>query len=298
MIRNISFIIILCLLFVGCTTQPTNTPTQDLNQLSTEVAATVYAQITTESMQQATQIAETQSVQQLIETSLPSTSTPIPDTPTPVPDTPTPTDTLTPTQPPSATPTPVIGDPKLTLGTPTWRATFDKSTWYLFSDPQSSFEIEDGKLVITAKQANNFETWSLSWPDLENFYIEVTVTTGSQCSSKDRYGMIVRAPDTSHGYLFGISCDGAFRVRAWDGKAFTTLHEWETSDRIEKGPDQTNRLGVLANGEELSLYINGVLAAEIDDDTYPAGTFGLFIAANQTAGFTVEVSQVMYWNLP
>jgi hypothetical protein len=110
----------------------------------------------------------------------------------------TPTETLTLTQSPTAiaSPTLAASDPKKDLGSPDWRASFeDGSDWYLFEDDQVRLEVEDGNLKLTALKANNLESWSMSWPRLEDFYFEITTTTGEICGGKDRYGVIVRAPD-------------------------------------------------------------------------------------------------------
>ena len=151
---------------------------------------------------------------------------------------------------------------------------------------------------MTSKKANSYENWSMAWPVLTDFYLEITGTTGDSCSGKDRYGMIFRAPDPEQGYLVGISCDGNYRVRTWDGENFEELVGWQPSEHILTGKDQTNRLGVMADGSKLSVYINGHLVEEIQDDTYSKGSFGTFIAADNTPGFTVSVSEAAYWDIP
>ena len=110
--------------------------------------------------------------------------------------------------------------------------------------------------------------------------------------------MIFRAPDPEQGYLVGISCDGSYRVRTWDGENFEELVGWQPSEHILTGKDQANRLGVMADGSKLSVYINGHLVDEIQDDTYSKGKFGTFIASDNTPNFSVAVSKAAYWDLP
>jgi len=66
-------------------------------------------------------------------------------------------------------PTPVAGntptatpeaDPRTQLGSSTWGAVFDDGTetWYQFENDQAKSEVRDGKLVLTAKKANSFDT--------------------------------------------------------------------------------------------------------------------------------------------
>lgn len=201
---------------------------------------------------------------------------------------------------PSPTPTPEA-DPRVELGGADWVASFGEDTsqtWGLFDTDQTKVEMKPDELVLTAKKANSFDVWSMSYPVLEDFYLEITGTSGDMCSGKDRYGPIVRAPDNNQGYLYQISCDGMFTLRKWDGVEYTDLISWTPSQYIVPGPNQANRVGIMAEGANLSIYANGFLLGEAVDETYDRGTFGISIAAADTPGFTVTVTEVLYWELP
>ena len=201
---------------------------------------------------------------------------------------------------PSPTPTPEA-DPRVELGGADWVAAFGEDTsqtWGQFDDEQATVEMKPDELVLTANKANSFDVWSMSYPVLEDFYLEITGTSGDMCGGKDRYGPIVRAPDNNQGYLYQISCDGMFTLRKWDGVAYTDLISWTPSPHIVPGPNQTHRVGIMAEGTNLSVYINGFLLGEAEDETYEVGTFGISIAATDTPGFSVTVTEVLYWELP
>lgn len=286
MIKKIALIVLLALGLTGCGGPVVVTP--DASQVAEIVAATLTAIAT------ATGVPPTQmEAPSATPLALPS-DTPT-DTPTVLP-TDTPTGTLTPTPVPTATLPPE--DPRNQLGSPTWEAVFkDDSSWYTFEDDQSSIQVVDGELVMESFKANEYETWSLTWMKVSDFYMEMTVTSGDACQGKDRYGMMVRAPDSSHGYQFSISCDANFRVRNYDGKEFVDILPWQYDAHIFSGPNQTNRIGFLARGSDLSVYVNGHLLAEFEDDSYARGTFGVLIAASKTAGFTATVREVVCWSL-
>lgn len=201
---------------------------------------------------------------------------------------------------PSPTPTPEA-DPRVELGGADWVASFGKDTeqtWGQFDDAQAKVEMKQDELVLTAHNANSFDVWSMSYPVLEDFYLEITGTSGEMCDGKDRFGPIVRAPDNNQGYLYQISCDGMFALRKWDGVEFTDLISWTPSEYIVPGPNQTHRLGIMAEGASLSLYVNGFVVGEAVDETYDRGTFGVSVASSDTPGFTVTVTEVLYWELP
>lgn len=190
------------------------------------------------------------------------------------------------------------GDPKGELGTPDWQADFSKdSDWFYFETEFASMKSFAGELMLTAKNPDVSEVWSLSWPVLSDFYLEYTIVTERACNAKDRYGMVLRAPDTNSGYLFGITCDGEFRLRHWNGEEFTDLVNFTPSEYINRGPNQVNFIGVKAERETLKLYINGHLVREVDDDTFLEGKFGAFIKSEGTPDFRVRVPRVVYWDL-
>ena len=284
---RVVIVMIFSLLMAGCSfagsTPPTPSPNPAL--IYTLAAETVQAQLT-------------QDV--LLATNTPENSAPEATQANDVP-TSTSTPTATATQTPTQTLIPTLGDedPRVKLGNPTWAATFkDDSNWYTFETDQTSVQVEDGALVMTAKKANSYENWSMAWPVLTDFYLEIIGTTGDSCRGKDRYGLIFRAPDPEQGYLVGISCDGSYRIRTWDGENFEELRGWQPSEHILTGDNQTNRLGVMADGSEISVYINGHLVEEIQDDTYSKGSFGTFIASDNTPNFSVAVSEAAYWDFP
>jgi len=229
--------------------------------------------------------------------------TPDPNAPTRThnPDIPTrtPTITLSPSTTPTATPDPE--DPVTSLSDPWFRDNFaDGSNFFLYDEPQSSYGVENNQMILVAKKANNFETWSLAAPTLYNFYLETTGTFGNDCSGKDRYGLIFRAPDTLEGYLISLSCDGSYRLSTWENEEekYTSLRPWTTSDYINPGPGAENRLGIKTSGTTLTGYINGRQIFELNDSTFIQGRMGVLVAASETAGFTAYLDQVVYWNLP
>ena len=210
----------------------------------------------------------------------------------------TPTITLTPSITPTATLDPE--DPRSYLGDPWFRDSFATGlNFFLYDETQSSYRVEDNQMILVAKKANNYETWSLASPTLYNFYLEITGAFGPACSGKDRYGMIFRAPNTYEGYLIRISCDGSYRLSSWDNdeKVSTSIQPWTASQYINQGPGSVNRLGIMASGITLTGYINGHKVFEVEDSTFIAGRFGILVAADDTPGFTAYLSEAVYWAL-
>jgi hypothetical protein len=246
-------------------------------------------------------------------TQAPATQVPAMQTPTVqtiLPPTDTPTQQLTakpsltvaaPTAKPSKTPSPTTAstDPTLSLGDPTFQDKFvDAKNWGFSADNHTEMVIKDGKLVMKAFNPDQFDGWAITWPKTTNFYVELTAAPQT-CSGLDHYGLMLRTKiDGSVGYLFGFSCDGRYSFRKWDGVKYTKYIDWTKNSAIQKGSMVTNRLGVKAEGDHFILYANGIKINDLHDSTYNLGYFGVFLGAAQTTNFTVEVSEIDYWELP
>jgi hypothetical protein len=203
----------------------------------------------------------------------------------------------------AATATLVSGDPRSKLGAPTRTDKMnDGDNWPTGADPTGYTEIDfsGGFMELTALKP--IDGWRLTTDRLANAYLEMTVNTGS-CLPKDRYGLIVRVPSTAEanrGYMVGFTCDGKYAIRKWDGPAnsMTNFINWKTNAAIAAGANKTNRLGIMMQGNKLSLYANGVLLGEIQDNSWLQGSYGIFAGAHESSNFTLKVDEINTWTLP
>lgn len=214
---------------------------------------------------------------------------------------PTATATLSPTKTPLLLPTSTVpsSDPALSLGNPKWQDTFKNGdNWPSGEDKFTSINFEDRTLKLTGLTGS--DGWRLSWPKINNYYLEVTLYTRN-CTKGDRFGVVFRFPDNENanqGYIFGISCDGKFALRKWNGDKMKPLIDWTSSKEIPSGAGVTHRMGILASGNHITLYENGVKLGDINDNSYTEGYFGVFVGAIDTENLTVWISKVAYWDIP
>jgi len=231
------------------------------------------------------------------ETQPPATATPEPEEEEEEEATPTPEPTETPTAEPTETQV-ADTDPVLTLGDPDWVDNMaNGDNWATGYSDYTSIKFEDSFLKLKAE--SDIDGWRLSWPYLEDFYLEAKLQT-PECEGSDHFGLMFRVPENSNankGYLFGITCDGKFSLRRWDGQTMYFPVGATASDEINAGEDVVNTLGVMADGAKLSLYINGVKVKELTDDAYLAGTFGFFVGSDNVEDLEVWVDQIRYWEL-
>jgi hypothetical protein len=209
--------------------------------------------------------------------------------------------TLTPTLETTATPTLSPEDPRSSLTSPTWVDDFeDQSDWALYTDTHASFELVSDGLEMTSFNPDFFNSWVLSWRRAEDLYLETTGTFG-QCGGRDSYGLMIRSTGGDNGYigyLFGLSCDGRYSLRSWNGETIGMIVGWTPDESIHAGPQATNRLGIWADGDQLSLHVNGDLLVQVSDSTHAEeGLFGLFVSSAQTPNFEVLIEEISFWNL-
>jgi len=213
------------------------------------------------------------------------------------------------TEVPEEEPEPTVesDDPAIYLGDADWIDEMETAEyWPTGSNEFTSAAFENGTLKITALSETN--GWRIaSTPMLGNAYIEADVKMGA-CRETDGYGFIFRVPentDYNKGYLFGITCDGRYSLRKWDGLAgekgvmlwlkYYTISEW-----INEGANQSNRIGVMALDNRFILYVNGEKVDEVidDDDPYAEGFFGLYVNRDKTENLAIVVDKVSYWTDP
>lgn len=201
--------------------------------------------------------------------------------------------------------TPPANDPRTKLGSPTWTDDMSKDTfWPIGEDKYTAISFKDGKMLLTGLTTT--DGWRLAASEqLANFYLEATISTGT-CAGTDRYGLMYRVPvarEANKGYLLGVSCDGKYSLREWDAtlgsKGTMTTHiNWTASDAIQAGSNKMNKVGIMAVGDRMIIYINGVMVNEVKDSTFDLGSFGMFIGARETTNFTISVDEVSYWKNP
>ncbi len=299
-------------LLAGCGLIDRATPTiSEEDMMATQVAQILTSMPTSSNAEgkiptpvQLTQLPTVTTAASLTSTSLPS-ATGAPTATSALPSaTPQATATNSPVPQPTIAYTPPASDPTTKLGGADWSDSMDDgNNWPTGADKFTDISFADGMMRLTGLSTT--DGWRMTYPELENFYLEVTFQV-NDCKGSDRYGVINRVPvlnNPDRGYLFGFTCDGKFSLRRWnasigDKGEMVNLIDWKTSAAINPGSSQTNRLGLMAVGDRLILYANGQNIGEVKDSTFAKGYFGIFVGARETENFTIRVDQVRVWNNP
>ncbi len=111
------------------------------------------------------------------------------------------------------------------------------------------------------------------------------------------YGLYFRNSDGDNYYYFGISANGQFNFwKRIDGE-WSEILPWAPSDALETGAGAYNRIGVLADGAQLTLLANDVVLAEVEDDSIAAGALGVFVRTYDEEDVEIAFDNVEVWDI-
>ncbi len=176
----------------------------------------------------------------------------------------------------------------------------------------------DGRYHITYTFSGKW-VWYWGDPYGQNFYADVVVINSDHCVDDDSGGMIFRGRmDLDAGYLFGVTCSGAYFIGGsampgstgpicWVGNGDeidcnpgAATNSVVRSEYINAGPGAANRLGVLAELNHFTFYINGHQVESITRTTsmLHEGFFALYLGTGQPSVSEVSFDDFSLWENP
>ncbi|HET9921952.1 MAG TPA: hypothetical protein VFQ30_19080 [Ktedonobacteraceae bacterium] len=114
----------------------------------------------------------------------------------------------------------------------------------------------------------------------------------------DAGGLLFRVMSTSPNqyYEFYIGQDSSYALEVVNGDKTTTLLTENASPAIHTGLNQTNLIGVVAQGNKFTLYVNHQSLGSTTDSTFSHGQIGVDAAVYNQAT-TVSFSNARLWKL-
>ncbi len=112
-----------------------------------------------------------------------------------------------------------------------------------------------------------------------------------------RAGMFLRYQDGIGGYGILVSAQSTYLVGYYETPpggemAWKTILNWTTHTALLPGPNQSNRLRVVAQGNHFRVYLNGVMATSIRDDLYQQGQLRLAVEPSEKSDILVAFSEL------
>jgi hypothetical protein len=198
--------------------------------------------------------------------------------------------THTPTPPPSVVATPTV---QLLegVGSVAFREDFESlDEWMVPNTSRGEINLDRGQMNIIILEPQTYLTAIRESPEFDSFYAEVEVST-SLCQGKDEYGVIFRAAGPANYYRYALSCDGEVRLEKLVGGSAVALQPWTPSASVPPAAPSQTTLGILAEGDQLTLFIDQARQFSIADSELVRGTMGVYARSVSETAVTVSFSR-------
>lgn len=179
---------------------------------------------------------------------------------------------------------------------PYYTEAFDAdSEW--FSGPVlggAEVTLDDGIYLLTLPDAES--SVFITQPPIVDDLVFLADLDLAQCSGGVA-GLFFRGVNFDSGYLLLLACDqSAWLMAAYDGGAVDILAV-ERLARDEGDPASVIRLGVVAQGGDFDVLLDGDTIATLRDDRYDAGLSGFYAQAGAESGTIFAFDNVEWWTV-
>lgn len=164
--------------------------------------------------------------------------------------------------------------------------------WLIPNTSRGEINLDRGQMNIIIREPKTYLTALRENPEFDSFYAEVEVST-SLCQGKDEYGVIFRAAGPGSYYRYALSCDGAVRLEKLVGGTAVALQPWTPSASVPPAAPSQSTLGILAEGDQLTLFIDQAKQFSVTDPELARGTMGVFARSTGETAVTVSFSKLV-----
>jgi hypothetical protein len=224
--------------------------------------------------------------------------------------------TTAPTKPPLSTPTstaPFSTVPPVTTATPAGKATTEPwdplelgdplyeedfsspgTEWEISESEEARYRIDGGAYSIDILKAN-WIAWNMIGLDLADFEIEFEVALVEGDPYNDA-GLLFRFQDADNYYEVDINGEGSFAVGKEVNDEWTQILDW-TSDPSINPFGRVNRVRLVAEGDQFTLYINDEFLAHFVDDSFASGGIGPVVTAYGEPPARATFDNIAIWDV-
>jgi len=164
-----------------------------------------------------------------------------------------------------------------------------------FSDPASGWGAASHETYVRGYQQGRYLfqidvpqwfVWATSGRTFEDVEIEAVARAAGQ--SDNHYGLVCRYSDEQF-YYFAISADGYYAIfrSNEEGELLPLTGSAMLRSALIHTDGSDNRLLAVCRGTTLTLYVNGELVAQVEDETLAKGDVGLAAGTVGAGGTSV-----------
>ena len=144
---------------------------------------------------------------------------------------------------------------------------------------------QDGLIFII--NSPNTDYASMANSIYTNVHLEVLASNLNGLMNNG-FGLVCRYQDDSNYYAFLISSDGYYGILRVLFGNYTVLNggELQYSEAIRQG-ENTNHIRADCNGNQLTLYVNNIQLAQVQDDIFSDGKIGMIASSFEESGVAI-----------
>ncbi len=163
-----------------------------------------------------------------------------------------------------------------------------------FSDPSTGWDIaEEGDYAVgyhngmyeIELRLDNYYVWSVPGKNYGDVFLTVEAEPAVPTGEGD-FGVVCRYQDADNYYALEISEDGFFTIWKRVAGEFIALVDWEEADNLPLDGAMVT-IQAACVGNNLGLAADGVILAEVQDNTFSDGDVGLIAGTWETTGLVV-----------
>jgi len=179
----------------------------------------------------------------------------------------------------------------------TYEARFSRNdgAWGLGEDAAASIAVTRGSLTIAVQEAQ-WLAWADNPAEVADFQLELDVTL-FDAATEGEAGLVFRMVDDNNFYFMAIDNTGRYSLWKKEAGEWLVLSPWARSDLLATEDGAENRIGVLAEGSQLAVLVNGQVAATVADDSFAAGSLALAVGTFATPGVSASFDRLSLWTL-
>ena len=160
------------------------------------------------------------------------------------------------------------------------------SGWTTHKEEETITEYSNGVYRISVLE-EHWVAWGRARRRIANGVFTVAATP-VEGPLDNGYGIVFRYQDGDNFYAFEVSADGYYLLGKYVDDEWINLVDWTKSAAIKQGIGSTNYLKVVADGPEISCYVNDQFLVTVVDESFHEGDCGVLAEAYDEGGVVVE----------
>jgi hypothetical protein len=146
-----------------------------------------------------------------------------------------------------------------------------------------------GELSLGVSQTEGYLYSLREATSIGDFFLEITASP-SICRAGDEYGVLFRVSPALDFFRFGLNCQGEARLDRLISGTATSPQPPLLSGAVPPGAPSSSRLGIWASGKEMRFYVNDQYQFTVRDASLLSGGLGVFARASGEEAMSVNFS--------